>query len=133
MYNTEIICTYDTSEVFLETDNVTEKEKEFIRDAIYRQELLNIFSLDEYNDLLFNKAINDLYNKLCLKEELVNVMLMAANYFESSEPRFGLTLLYSFDNMSITHTCIANFLTTGKINEQYLKDLQKNIVLSINK
>ena len=50
MYNTNVVCTYNTPEVFLETDNVTDREKTFIRDTIYRQELLDIFELEEYNE-----------------------------------------------------------------------------------
>ena len=50
MYDTKFVCTYHTPEVFLDTDNVTEDEKEFIRNTIYRQELLYILGMDEYNE-----------------------------------------------------------------------------------
>ena len=40
MYNTSIICTYNTPEVFVETDEVSNDERQFIRDVIYRQEIL---------------------------------------------------------------------------------------------
>ena len=52
MYNTKISCTYNTLEVFLDTDEVTEKEQEFIRDVIYRQELLNIFELNILRNMI---------------------------------------------------------------------------------
>ena len=46
MYDTQIICTYNTTEVFLETDNITDSEKDFVCNVIYRQEFLNIFKID---------------------------------------------------------------------------------------
>jgi hypothetical protein len=51
MYNTKIVCTYNDVDVFLETDDINEKDKEFIRDALYRQELLNILGITEFNDV----------------------------------------------------------------------------------
>jgi hypothetical protein len=50
MYNTKVECTYNTPEVFLETDNITDDEKTFIRNIIYRQELLNILDIDYENN-----------------------------------------------------------------------------------
>ena len=47
MYNTKLVCTYNTSDVFLDSDNITEDEKKFICDTIYRQELLNILGIEE--------------------------------------------------------------------------------------
>jgi len=54
MYNTKVVCTYNTPEVFLETDNVSEDEKAFIRDVIYRQELLDILGIvnDNNNEIM---------------------------------------------------------------------------------
>ena len=50
MYNTKIKCIYHTKEVFKETDTISDSEKEFIRDAIYRQELLDILGISEFNE-----------------------------------------------------------------------------------
>ena len=51
MYNTKVACSYNTVDVFLETDNITASEMEFVRDALYRQELLDILELEEYHKL----------------------------------------------------------------------------------
>ena len=66
MYNTKVVCTYNTPEVFLETDNITNDEKTFIRDIIYRQELLNILDIDyenndENNEEKISEAIKNEY------------------------------------------------------------------------
>ena len=64
MYNTKIICTYNTSEVFLSSDNIADEEKEFIRDAIYRQELLNILGMEDFNDSEMESILHELYKKI---------------------------------------------------------------------
>ena len=83
MYNTKIVCTYNTPEVFLETDNITTDEKMFIRDIIYRQELLNVLDIDyenndEDNEEKISEAIKELYNRAkdstCLRKCMVKVV-----------------------------------------------------------
>jgi hypothetical protein len=64
MYNTKVNCTYNTSEVFLETDEISDEEKEAIRDALYRQELLNVLGMEEFNADSMNKAIYELYQQI---------------------------------------------------------------------
>ena len=55
MYNTKVVCTYNTPEVFLETDNITDDEKTFIRNIIYRQEFLNVLDIDNENNYDVNE------------------------------------------------------------------------------
>ena len=38
MYNTEMVCTYHSPDVFLEKDNISEKDKQFVRNCLYKQE-----------------------------------------------------------------------------------------------
>jgi hypothetical protein len=64
MYNTKVVCTYNTPEVFLETDNISDYEKEFIRDTIYRQELLDILGIEEFNESKTNQVIHVLYERI---------------------------------------------------------------------
>lgn len=128
MYDTTIICTYNTPEIFLETDNITDNEKEFIRDAIYRQELLNILGMDDYNETEMNRAIHELYIKINTCNELKECIIKFAAYFMSTDEGIGLMLLFSFDYMYLTHICVSEFLETGKISEHNLSKLN-NMVL----
>ena len=132
MYNTNVVCTYNTLDIFLETDNITEKEQEFIRDVIYRQELLNIFELEDYNETKLAEAIHELYEKIKECKKLKECMLKVASRFMNKDAEFGLTLLYSFDYMYYTHVCVSEFLETGKImdkNMNILYVLLENILL----
>lgn len=128
MYNTKFICTYNSPlEVFLDTDNISNKDKEFICDAIYRQELLNILGIEEYNIKMIDKALNDIYNKIKINNELQECMLKLAERFMSNDAEFGLLIMFSFDYMDLTHICISEFLETGEINKENMQKLKSVI------
>ena len=127
MYDTKFVCTYHTPEVFLDTDNVTEDEKEFIRNTIYRQELLYILGMDEYNEAQINTAMNEIYNKAKENDELKKCMNKLAGQFMKADEEFGLMLLFSYDYMYLTHICISELFETGKIDENSLLNLKNHI------
>lgn len=127
MYDTKFVCTYHTPEVFLDTDNVTEDEKEFIRNTIYRQELLYILRMEDYNEAQINTAMNQIYNKAKENDELKKCMNKLAGQFMKADEEFGLMLLFSYDYMYLTHICISELFETGKIDETSLLNL-KNII-----
>lgn len=134
MYNTKVECTYNTPEVFLETDNITDDEKSFIRNIIYRQELLNVLDIDYENDDNDNEekiseAINDLYNRVKDCEKMTKCMvkvvekhLNVGKYMTGGE-ELGMMLLYSYDYMYLTHICISEFIETGTISDENIKNL----------
>jgi translation elongation factor EF-Ts len=136
MYNTKVECTYNTPEVFLETDNITDDEKSFIRNIIYRQELLNVLDIDyenndEDNEEKISEAIKDLYNRVkdsnCLRKCMVNVVQKHMNVgkYMTSDEELGMMLLFSYDYMYLTHICISEFIETGKISDENIKKLVK--------
>ena len=133
MYNTKVVCTYNTHEVFLETDDITDDEKMFIRDTIYRQELLDILDIDfenddEDNEEKINSALKELYNRIkyCtgFRKCMVKVVEKHMNIMTNNE-ELGLMLLFSYDYMYLTHICISEFIETGKISNDNIKNLDK--------
>ena len=127
MYNTNIICTYNTPEVFLEEDNISENEKAFIRDVIYRQELLDILEIEEYDETLVNTAVNELYEKVKENTFLKECMIQVSKKFMNNDTKFGLMILYSYDYMYITHICVSEFLDKGKITDINMSNLRSII------
>jgi hypothetical protein len=117
MYDTTIICTYNTNEIFETTDKIADYDKKFIRDAIYRQELLNIFGIEEFNEKEIDDALHDLYEKIKDCKELKECILKLCGDFMSSDEELGLMFLFSYDYMYISHICICEFLATGKISQ----------------
>ena len=125
MYNTQVVCTYNTPEVFLATDNITDDEKAFVRDTIYRQELLDIFYENDYNDDKLSIAINELYKRIKYCEQLTKCMLKLAGKYMATNEEFGLMLLFSYDYMYLTHICICEFIETGEISNENITNLEK--------
>ena len=127
MYNTKIVCTYNSSDIFQDKDNISDDDKNFIRDAIYRQELLNILSMEEYNEKEMDKSIHELYERIKECEELTECMLKLSGHFMSLDKEFGLMILFAFDFMYLTHICICEYLETGKISHINMWNLKSAV------
>jgi hypothetical protein len=127
MYNTKFECRYYRDDVFLETDNVNEDEKCFIRDVLYKEDLLNIFSIDDFDEdfEIFSNVIAELYSKIkdCLP--LNECMTRMATKVMSLDEQTGLCILYSYDYMYITHKCVSEYLESGSLSEENMKLLDE--------
>ena len=135
MYNTKVVCTYNTPEVFLETDDITDDEKAFVRDTIYRQELLDILNIDyenddNDNDEKINSAIQKLYNRVKDCTELTNCMVKVAVNYMTSDEEIGLMILFSYDYMYLTHMCISEYLETGEISDDNMRKLENILFIT---
>ena len=136
MYNTKVVCTYNTPEVFLETDDITDDEKAFVRDIIYRQELLDILNIDyenedNDNDDKISEAVKELYNRVKDCTELRKCMVkvvekhMNVGKYMTNNEELGMMLLLSYDYMYLTHICISEYLDTGAISHENMRKLEK--------
>jgi len=124
MYNTKYICTYNNNDVISENDDIDENQKQFIKDVVYRQDLLNIFDMVDFNDDIINDSINNLYIQLESNEKFNDLMLLSASKILSCDLKIGLMMLFSFDLMFLSHKCIGEFIDTGEINHEYIQKLQ---------
>ena len=101
MYDTKFECRYHRNDVFLESDKVNNYEKTFIRDILYKEDLLNIFLIDYYDEDfdVFTDVITELYSKLkeCLL--LKECMKKMAAKVLSEDLQTGLCILYSYDSL----------------------------------
>lgn len=126
MYDTKFECRYHREDVFLETDEVTDDEKNFIRNLLYKEDILNIFIIDFNDDFeVFTNVINELYEKIknflpfkeCIKKMATSIM--------SEDEQSGLVIMYSYDYMYITHKCVSEYLDTGLLSEENMKLLSE--------
>jgi hypothetical protein len=126
MYNTNYECRYHTNDVFLETDNVTEDEKNYIRNILYREDLSNILNIDEESES-FELIICELYNKLSGCKELKECMQEVSNSMMLNNEEMGICFLFSYDLLYLTHKCISEYLDKGKISKNNLNLLKNKI------
>jgi hypothetical protein len=116
------------SDVFLETDDVNDDEKNFIRSCIYRQDLLNIFDLEEFVETKINNKIKNLLKLLKYHSGLYDCMLIASKATGDPEDELtGLIILFSFDYLHLAHPCICEYIDTGKIQLEKLDRLQTEV------
>ena len=127
MYNTKLNCTYNNYYLFLKDDNISEDEKKEVSNVIYRQELLQVFGIDEYSEVELNNGIHDLYDKIKDCAELKECMTKLAGHFMSEDLELGLMILYAYDYMYLSHICICEYLETGKISEKNMWNLKSII------
>lgn len=129
LYNTKYIITYDNDEnIFNENDNISEREKEFIRDALYRNDLLYIFDIEEYDKDLLSNKLKDLYNVIKTNKELNKTLKKLAEIYLSNDPEIGLLILFSFDFLCISHPIICECLEKGEISKESLDKLNKILI-----
>lgn len=133
MYNTKFECRYDKNDVFLGSGVVNENEKNYIRDILYKEDLLIIFSIDFENDFEeLTNCFNELYEKIKNFAPLKKCMKHFAASIMSEDEQSGLLIMYSYHYMNNIHKCISEYLDTGTLTEknmQLLIKLQNNIIL----
>ncbi len=121
MYNADFECRYHRDDVFLETDNISDEEKAYVRDLLYKEDVLNIFSVDFNDDFdVFEQVMGDVYEKIKNCVPLKGYMKKLATALLSEDEQMGLVLMYSYDYMHISHKCVSEYLTTGSISENNL-------------
>ena len=118
MYNTKYVCQYNSPDVFLDTDDINEETKDQIRNILYRNDLLHIFDIDDFDEQIIGKAMDELHEKIKINSKFSTLMQMATNKIIGSQTKtdIGLLFLYSFDYLYLTHICVSEFLETGEIS-----------------
>ena len=127
MYDLTYSCRYHREDVFLETDGANDCEKEFIRDYLYKEDLLEVFNIENGDISLLEKSIDDLYNEIKECAELNEVLLSVASTHNSIDPTIGLCVLYSFDFMNFTHICVSEYIKNKTIKVENIASLQEAI------
>lgn len=131
-YNTNYICKYNNN-IFSkeEEETLSENEKYFVNDSLYRNDILNIFNLEDFDEKEINNCINKIYEKVKNYDDLKHVLKKLAGFFFSEDCELGILLMFSYHYLEYAHPCICEFLETGKISDDKidkLKDvINKNI------
>jgi hypothetical protein len=115
------------SDVFLDTDEVNASEKEFILNCIYRQDILNVFGLEEFVETTINNKIAKLLKLLKYHSGLLECMLIASEAMSEEDALSGLMILFSFDYLHLAHPCICEYIESGKITKEKLDKLKTEV------
>jgi hypothetical protein len=121
-YNTKYVCSYNDSDVFFESELaiLSENEKIFVREALYRRDLCNIFNIDDqcFDEKITTPIICALFKNINGEKFIKSCMTKISNkFFYSSDLELGFMILFSFDYLYLAHPCMCEFIETGKISE----------------
>ena len=111
MYNTDLICTYNTID---DAD---------ISNETYQHELLSVFNLTCYSNQL-TTCIQQLYTSYyhSIKDILQHIS------FHSDDPELLFLVLFSYDYFNYTHNLLCKIITkqdTTKSHEELISILKK--------
>lgn len=134
MYNTKYICTYQDNNIFNENEinTITEKDKEFIKDALYRNDILHIFDIEEFDLDIINNKLDDLYEKITECDELNAILKKISNIYLYEDLKMSLLFLFAFDFLYLAHPCICEYLEKKTISKENLTKLNNIIINFIN-
>jgi hypothetical protein len=129
MYDISFNCRYYKDDVILPSDNVTEEEELFIRNYLYKEDLLNIFQIDYYSyESIFVTEIDQLYERIKSCSKLREIMKqISLQILLKKNEKNGLCLLYSYDYMYLTHKCVCEYLINRQITDESFNELKNRI------
>jgi hypothetical protein len=107
---------------------ISEHEKYIIQHKLYKQDILSIFGLDEFNETELNISVHQLYQRITPNEQLKSIVLKAAALVMSMDEELGFLVLFSFDYLYVTHDCIKDFFKSGSITVKNMNRLEELIV-----
>ena len=110
MYNTKLQLTYHN----LEGD---------VGDTQYRKELLDVFSLKEFNLEEMNILIKQIYDILPKNKEFNCILKKNANDVNSDDLLLGFMLCFTYNKFYLIHQYICDYLDNKIINSALLKML----------
>ena len=124
MYNTKYICLYN--QVF---QNLSEQDlpDQSDQNALYKQDILEIFQVDEFDDELINDIMHKIYEKVKNNIELSEIMSLLAAKLLSIDKEIGFMLMFSFDYLYLSHSCISEYLEKGEITIEKIIQFMKKI------
>ena len=77
-------------------------------DDEYRASICKVFQMQEYDDALLSKGMDELFAITSCKSSFANLYVAAAGKMMSEDPELGLAVLFSYDYFAKFHTCFQN-------------------------
>lgn len=133
-YNTEYECSYNNDDIFLPTDEISQEDKNIVREILYKNDLLRIFGVEDSEEN--NKTIDNLLDDVMqnvgvlfeyLKKSTELLSLAKQLSFNGTDEDYGFYLFLSYDLLYISHICISEYLKTENISKINLNKLKEQI------
>jgi hypothetical protein len=105
-YNYNYTCCYKNTDIFTPEESaiLDSREKQFVQDALYRIDLLNIFFLELFEE----DKLNSLLSRVLEFIQDDSYMLEQMKKTNTDDPLTALMILFSFDNLNETHAYLSS-------------------------
>lgn len=129
MCNINYICKYEDETVFEknELEKLSENDIYYIKNELYKMDILNIFELQEFDNNIINEKLENIYNKIKNHNELNKIISKLSAYYFSEDKLLGLMILFSYDFLYLFYPCLTEYLKNTVISDNNLKKLEKAI------
>jgi hypothetical protein len=133
-YDTSIVLTYYECK---KPPNLTGKydELDFMNDEdysdlVFRDEFLNVFKMDSYDDDVINSTTELVYN-VCNQKypEFIEICMKNAAQNMSEDPLLGFMMFFSYDYFHIVH----KFICSSCKDEECNLEESFNLIIQLNK
>ena len=110
-YNFDYTCCYKNADIFTPEESaiLDSREKQFVQDALYRIDLLNIFFLEDFDDVKITSLLKRVWELIQDDSYMLNQM-KNTNLTDDDDPLTALMILFSFDNLNETHAYLSSKL-----------------------
>ena len=138
-YNTRYVCKYKNSDEiniyknYLKTKNTDINIDIDIESELYRLDLLKIFQINNYNENHITPTIDKIYDNFIENNQNTSIkrfrkiLNKASQLFMSTDEKFGLTILFSYEYLDSAHKCICELIQTNTIDENTLDTLENEL------
>lgn len=124
MYNSNYVCFYnDDDKLFPPNHKLSLEDQYEIKDLIYKEDLLNVFGLQEFDDRQINTEIFKLYKDVSEWEELHPILDKLASKLMSTDREVGFLILFSYDYFFITHEIVREYFNNNHIDKDKINEL----------
>lgn len=120
MYCVDFVCTY-------------KQHSEEYQDSMYRSQILQAFSLQEFDDDTINREIEKLYNSLKENDDIIYLLskieespvLQTIFLFLGNDNLTKFKLLFRFELFYLTHKLICEFKNNNIISREIVDSIVK--------
>lgn len=95
-----------------------------IRDTLFRQQVLQFFKIEDYNETIIDIKINHLKPIIEKNEELKELSIKFSNIMLQDKFDIGIIMFFAYDYFQDSFLLLKEYLSENKIN----KDIYDNLI-----
>lgn len=114
--------------------DATDLEKELMKEELYKEDLLKILELTEFDEIKINEKILLLRNDFLEIDELNSICKLLSEYVGDKYNEFGFMILFSIDYLYLIYDFFKKFYTNNKeVDNDILIELRDLIKKTMEK